>query len=163
MATCLKSPFVEISTGSLFQLVLRNLRNPIHSLYTWPTVVSDIGKPLKLPATTILAPTKKKVVPKPLWSAVQAIFKQIPATKVCGNTKESFEEISESSELPPPVELQSQVWLPRLNRSESVWNKHKYKQTKTKNTHTVLYLQKRLTTMSLINYRTCIKIQRNRY
>ena len=73
---------------------------------------------------------------------MQAIFKQIPATKVCGNTKESFEEISESSELPPPVELQSQVWLPRLNRSESVWNKHKYKQTKTK-THTRAYICRR--------------------
>ena len=60
VATCLKSPYDGKGTGSLFQLVLRNLRNPIHSLYTWPTVVSDIGKPLKLPATTILAPTKKK-------------------------------------------------------------------------------------------------------
>ena len=43
---------VGIGTGSLLQLSLQNLRNPIHSLYTWPTVVSDIGKPLKLPPTT---------------------------------------------------------------------------------------------------------------
>ena len=114
---CSKGNLDQQAGKALIPRVVLNLRNPIHSLYTWPTMVSDIGKPLKLPQTsttpsTFLTPPKhkKRALFPSLCAVLQPIFKQIRTTKVWGNIKQSFGEISESSE----VSGQSEVWGRRL-------------------------------------------------
>ena len=51
---CSKGILDQQAKKALIPIVVLNPPNPIYSLYTWPTMVSDIGKPLKLPQTTFL-------------------------------------------------------------------------------------------------------------